>query len=118
FGAFMLWAVTMTGLYSPFQSSVLLAHQNRNPARIATLSDDLVFLEKSFDPPHHSGQHPSQPALPYAAPESDVLDNEPPIPQMSDTPGGPGSYGPWSQDQTAAARLEFNLPGPCGGTTT
>src|ERR1700738_4009651 len=52
FGAFVLWAVIMTGLYSPFQSSVLLAQQNR------------------------LGQQPSQPALAYAAPESDVLDNE------------------------------------------
>jgi hypothetical protein len=74
-----------------------------------------VFLEKSFDTPQHSGQQP--PALPYAAPESDVLDNEPPMPQMSDTTGGPGSYGPWSQDQTAAG-LDFNIPGPDGGTPT
>ena len=103
FGAFMLWAVIMTGLCSPFQSSVLVAQQNRNPALAVTPSDNRVFLEKFFDTPQHSGQQPSQPALPYAAPESDVLDNEPPMPQMSDTPGGPGSYGPWSQDQTAAA---------------
>jgi hypothetical protein len=40
------------------------------------------------------------------------------MPQMSDTPGGPGSYGPWSQDQTAAAGLDFNIPGPGGGTPT
>jgi Protein of unknown function (DUF2778) len=116
FGAFMLWAVVMTGPYGPFQSSVLFAHQNRNPALIATHSDNRVFLEKSFDVPQHFGQQPPQPALPYAAPESDVLDHEPPIPQMSDTPGGPGSYGPWSQDQTAAAGLDFNMPGPGGGT--
>jgi Protein of unknown function (DUF2778) len=248
FGAFMLWAVIMTGLqkrvmvhgedltdaqpgfdprtqqpavnfrvnirggqrfgevtaenYSPFQSSVLLAQQNRNPALPATPSANRVFLEKFFDTPQHSGQQPSPPALPYAAaakqsadiaketlistnrafispklisalahryddvqdkywwsilpiwensgntptrdmtiwvnswldsnpipadfhfpplvtaPESDVLDNEPPMPQMSDTPGGPGSYGPWSQDQTATAGLDFNMPGPGGGTPT
>jgi hypothetical protein len=164
FGAFMLWAVIMTGLqkrvmvhgedltdaqpgfdprtqqpavnfrvnirggqrfgevtaenYSPFQSSVLLAQQNRNPALPATPSANRVFLEKFFDTPQHSGQQPSQPALPYAAPESDALDNEPPMPQMSDTPGGPGSYGPWSQDQTATAGLDFNMPGPGGGTPT
>ena len=122
FGAFMLWAVIMTGLYSPFQSSVHLAQQNRNPALTATPSDNRVFLEKFFDTPQHSEQQPSQPALPYAAPKSDVLDNEPPMPhpmpQMSDTPGGPGSYGPWSQDQTAAAGLDFNVPGPGGGTPT
>jgi Protein of unknown function (DUF2778) len=76
FGAFMLWAVIMTGLYSPFQSSVLLAQQNRNPALAATPSDNRVFLEKFFDTPQHSGQQPPQPALAYAAPESDVLDNE------------------------------------------
>jgi hypothetical protein len=35
-----------------------------------------VFLEKFFDTPQHSGQQPSQPALAYAAPESDVLENE------------------------------------------
>ena len=76
FGAFMLWAVIMTGLYSPFQSSVLLAQQNGNPTLAATPSDNRVFLEKFFDTPQHSGQQPSQPALAYAAPESDVLDNE------------------------------------------
>jgi Protein of unknown function (DUF2778) len=92
--------------------SVLLAQQNRPPALAAIPSENRVFL----DTPQHSGQQPPQPALPYAAPESDVLDNEPPMPQMSDTPGGPGSYGPWSQDQTAAAGLDFNLPGPGGGT--
>jgi hypothetical protein len=88
----------------------------RNPALTVTSSDNRVFLEKSFDTPQHSGQRP--PALPYAAPESDVLDNEPPIPQMPDTPGEPGSYGPWSQDQTAAAGLDFNIPGPGAGTPT
>jgi Protein of unknown function (DUF2778) len=88
----------------------------RNPALTVTPSDNRVFLEKSFDTPQHSGQQP--PALPYAAPESDVLGNEPPMPQMSDTPGGPGSFGPWSQDQTAAAGLDFNIPGPGGGTPT
>lgn len=98
--------------------SVLLAQQNRPPALTATPSENRVFLEKSFETPQHSGQQPSQPARPYAAPESDGLDNEPPMPQMSDTPGGPGSYGPWSQDQTAAAGLDFNMPGPGGGTTT
>lgn len=76
FGAFMLWAVMMTGLYSPFQFSVLLGQQNRNPAPAATPSDNRVFLEKFFDTPQHSGQQPPQPALAYAAPESDVLDNE------------------------------------------
>src|SRR6202048_5241316 len=76
FGAFMLWAVIMTGLYSPFQSSVLVAQQNRNPALAVTPSDNRVFLEKFFDTPQHSGQQPPQPALAYAAPESDVLDNE------------------------------------------
>jgi Protein of unknown function (DUF2778) len=79
FGAFMLWPVIMTGLYSPFQSSVLLAQQNRNPALAATPSDNRVFLEKFFDTRQHSGQQPSQPSLAYAAPESDVLDNEPKI---------------------------------------
>jgi hypothetical protein len=74
FGPFMLWAVIMTGLYSPFQSSVLLAQQNGNPTLAATLSDNRVFLEKFFDTPQHSGQQPSQPALAYVAPESDVLD--------------------------------------------
>ena len=109
----------MNGLYvySIVVAGSLLALV-RNPALTAIPSDNRVFLEKSFDPPQHSGQQPSQPALPYAAPESDVLDNEPPMPQMSDTPGGPGSYGPWSQDQTAAAGLDFNIPGPGGGTPT
>jgi Protein of unknown function (DUF2778) len=106
-----------TGLYSPIQSSVLLTQQNSNPA-LATPSDDRVFLEKSFDTPQHSGQQPPQPALAYAVPESAVVDNEPPMPQMSDTPGGSGSYGPWSQDQTTAAGLDFNMPGLGGGTTT
>jgi hypothetical protein len=76
FGAFMLWAVIMTGLYSPFQSSVLLAQQNGTPTLAATPSDNCVFLEKFFDTPQHSGQQLSQPALAYVAPESDVLDNE------------------------------------------
>jgi len=76
FGAFMPWAVIMTGLYSPFQSSVPLAQQNENPALTATPSDNRVFLEKLFDTPQHSGQQPSQPALTYAALGSDVLDNE------------------------------------------
>ena len=76
FGAFMLWAVIMTGLYSPFQSSVLLAQQNGNPTLAATPSDNRVFLEKFFDTPQHSGQQPSQPALAYAAPESDALEYE------------------------------------------
>jgi Protein of unknown function (DUF2778) len=109
----------MNGLYvySIVVAGSLLALV-RNPALTVTPSDNRVFLEKSFDTPQHSGQQPSQPALPYAAPESDVLDNEPPMPQMSDTPGGPGSYGPWSQDQTAAAGLDFNIPGPGGGTPT
>jgi len=48
FGAFMLWAVIMTGLCSPFQSSVLVAQQNRNPALAATPSDNRVSLEKFF----------------------------------------------------------------------
>ncbi|MCI0735405.1 MAG: DUF2778 domain-containing protein, partial [Beijerinckiaceae bacterium] len=117
-GAFMLWAVIMTSLYSPFQSSVLLAQQNRNSALAVTPSDNRVLLEKFFDTPQHSGQQLSQPAMVYAAPESDVVDREPPMPQMSDTAGGPGSYGPWSQDQTAAAGLDFNMPGPGGGTPT
>jgi Protein of unknown function (DUF2778) len=109
----------MKGLYvySIMVAGSLLALV-RNPALIATPSDNRVFLEKSFDAPQHSGQQPTQPALPYAAPESDVLDHEPPMPQMSDTPGGPGSYGPWSQDQMAAAGLDFNMPGPGGGTPT
>ena len=76
FGAFMLWAVIMIGLYSPFQSSVLLAQQNGNPALAAIPSDNRAFLEKFFDTPQPSGQQPSQPALAYAAPESDVLENE------------------------------------------
>ncbi len=76
FGAFMLWTVIMTGLYSPFQSSVPLAQQNRNPAPAAAPSDNRVFLEKFFDTPQHSGQQPPLPALAYAAPKSDVLDNE------------------------------------------
>src|SRR5262249_11370381 len=81
-------------------------------------SENRVYLEKSFDSPQHSGQQSSQPALPYAAPESDVLYDEPPMPQMSDAaPGGPGSYGPWTQDQTAAAALDFNIPGHGGGTS-
>jgi hypothetical protein len=67
---------TPSGLYSPFQSSVPLAQQNRNPAPTATSSDNRVFLEKFFDTPQHSGQQAPQPALPYAAPESDVPDNE------------------------------------------
>jgi glucan phosphoethanolaminetransferase (alkaline phosphatase superfamily) len=46
FGAFILWAVIMTGLYSPFQSSVFLAQQNGNPALAATPSDNRAFLEK------------------------------------------------------------------------
>ncbi len=75
FGAFALWPVIMTGLYSPFQSSVLLAPQNSNPAVAATPSDNHVFLEKFFDTPQPSGQQPPRPALAYAAPESDVLDN-------------------------------------------
>ena len=75
-GAFILWTVIMTGLYSPSQSSVLLEHQNRNPALAATPSNNLVLLEKSFDTPQHSGQQQPQPALAYAAPESGVLDNE------------------------------------------
>jgi hypothetical protein len=82
----------MNGLYvySIVVAGSLLALV-RNPALTVTPSDNRVFLEKSFDTPQHSGQQPSQPALPYAAPESDVLDNEPPMPQMSDTLGGPGS---------------------------
>jgi Protein of unknown function (DUF2778) len=76
FGAFMLWAIMMTGLYSPFQSSVHLTQQNRNPALAATPSDNRVILEKFFDTPQHSGQQPPQPTLAYAAPESDVLNNE------------------------------------------
>lgn len=78
FGAFMLWAVIMTGLYRPFQSSVILAQQNRSPLLTATPSDGRVLLAKSLDTP--SEQQPSQPALAYAAPESDVLDNERQIP--------------------------------------
>ena len=112
-----------TGLYSPIQSSVLLAQQNRNLALTATPSDDRVFLAKSFDTPQDPGEQPPQPALPYAPPESAVVDsavvdNEPPMPQLPDAPGGSGSYGPWSQDQTAAAGLDFNMPGLGGGTTT
>ncbi|HZM07652.1 MAG TPA: DUF2778 domain-containing protein [Methylocella sp.] len=76
FSAFMLLAVIMTGLYSPFQSSVLLAQQNRDPTLAATPSVNRVFLEKFFDTRRHSGQQPFQPALAYAASESDVLDNE------------------------------------------
>jgi hypothetical protein len=72
FGGFMPWAVIMTGLYSPFQSSVPLAQQNANPGLTATPSDNRVFLEKKFfDTPQHSDQQPS-----YASLVSDVLDNE------------------------------------------
>jgi Protein of unknown function (DUF2778) len=112
FGAFVIGAVITTGL------SVRLAQQNSNPASTATPSDNQVFFEKFSDASQHSGPQPSQPALPYAASESAVLDNEPPIAQMPETPGGPGSYGPWSLDQTAAAGLDFNMPGPGGGTPT
>jgi len=112
-----VYSVTVAGsLLALVVCSALLWQQNGNPALTATPSDNRVFSEKFFDTPQHSGQQPTQPALPYAAPESDVLDNEPPTPQMSDTPGGPGSCGPWSEDQTAAAGLDFNMPGPGGGT--
>ena len=74
----------MNGLYvySIVVAGSLLALV-RNPALTVTPSDNRVFLEKFFDTPQHSGQQASQSALPYAAPESDVLDNEPPMPQMS-----------------------------------
>jgi hypothetical protein len=112
FGAFVIGAVITTGL------SVRLAQQNSNPAPIAPPSDHQVFFEEFSDTSQHSRQQPSQAALPYAAPESDVLYNALPKPQMSDNPGGPGFYGPWSRDQTAAAGLDFNMPGLGGGTPT
>jgi len=96
----------------------LLGQPNGNPALTAAPSENRVVLETLFDTPQRSGQQPPRPALPKAAPESAVLDNQPIMPQMSDTPGRPGSYGPWSKDQTAAAGLDFNMPGPGGGTTT
>ena len=72
----LLWTVIMTGLYNPSQSSVLLTQQDRNPALIATSSDNHVFLETFIDTPQHSGQQLSQTAQPNAALGSDVLDNE------------------------------------------
>ena len=54
----------------------LLAQQNSNPPLAATPpSDNRAFLEKFFGTQRPSGQLPSLPALAYAAPESDVLDN-------------------------------------------
>src|SRR5262245_35815798 len=93
-GSFLTLVVTTgltTGLYSPIQSSVLLAPETRNSAPTATPSDSRVFSEKPFDTPQHSGQQPPQPALPYAALESDVLDNEPKI-----TSGSQLGLYPWT----------------------
>jgi hypothetical protein len=104
FGAFMLWAVIMTSLYSSLQSSVFLAQQNRNSALAATPSDksdvidnerkttlgplvglDLwtavydisahtVYLPGGMELEAYSGRGGR--LLAYAAPESGVLDNE------------------------------------------
>jgi hypothetical protein len=69
FGAFMPWAVIMTGLYSPFQSSVPFT---QHPSLTATPSDNHVFLEEAFsDTPQQSGQQPS-----YVSLGGDVPDNE------------------------------------------
>jgi len=66
-------------VYSLMVAGSLLALV-RNPALTAIPSDDRAILEKSFDRPQQSEQQPTQPALPYSAPESgvldDVLDNE------------------------------------------
>jgi Protein of unknown function (DUF2778) len=105
FGAFMLWAVIMTSQYSPFRSSVLLAQQNRNPALAATPSDNRVFLEKFFDTPQHSGQQSSQPALAYAAPESDVLDNKRKI-----TPGPLLGLNSWTAVNRVFLEKFFDMP--------
>jgi hypothetical protein len=76
FGAFMVWGVIITNcLYNQFQSSVLLAQQNGNSALTAIPSDNGAILEKFADKPQRSGQESPEPETPYAAPESDVLDN-------------------------------------------
>ena len=77
FGGFMLWVGITIGLYSSFQVPVrLLAQQNINPPLAATpLPDNRAFLEKFFGARRPSSLQSSRPALAYAAPESDVLDN-------------------------------------------
>jgi hypothetical protein len=75
FGAFMPWAVIMTGLYKLYQSSIPLPQQNGSPTQTATPSDNRVFLEKKFfDTPQHSDQQAS-----YASLGSDLLDSEPKV---------------------------------------